>query len=360
MESAHYRRFTMKSAPTTRIRKARPARSIIPAEHPADDVRQPVEDNKDARAGDAALRTVEKDRPAVAFQLGQEFHQPPGGEVWPAITIADKGTDSPRQHRRQFAVSVVANKARVFRHDLHRVTDRPPPGAAGIDIDLVASGVAGEEIVEVGGRAEFFHQRRRGHQQFSGIAEVVHDYPRLRFAADAQADVDLVFHVVQAGSVHPPIRLQIRVFGTAREERGDDGVVFRQKRQGDAHRAAHFIRRGAGTRGGEKPLALGEELLRFGQKTRAEIGELHVAGVAHEQRLAKVVFQLGDDARHHLRRHGQTLRRLAELQSIGSGAEIFEGVEFVHYYANYFVSIKPKSFCLISSSSISEGKMEFR
>lgn len=119
-------------------------------------------------------------------------------------------------------------------------------------------------------------------------------------------------------------------FGTAREERGDDGVVFRQKRQGDAHRAADFIRRGAGARGGEKPLAVSEELLRFGQKTRAEIGELHVAGVAHEQRLAKIVFQLGDDARHHLRRHGQALRRLAELQSISSGAEVFEGVEFVH------------------------------
>ena len=142
----------MKSAPTTRIRKARPARSIIPAEHPADDVRQPVENRKDTRAGDAALRTVEKDRPAVAFQLGQEFHQPPGGEVWPTITIADKGTDSPRQHRRQFAISVIAHEARIFRHDLHRVTDRPPPGAAGVDIDLVASGVALEQIVEVGGR----------------------------------------------------------------------------------------------------------------------------------------------------------------------------------------------------------------
>lgn len=299
------------------LRKTRPIRSIIPTVHPADNLRQPVENSKDTRAGDAALRTVEKDRPAVAFQLGQELHQPPGGEVWPAITIADKGTDSTRQHRRQFAVSVVANKARVFRHDLHRVTDRPTPRTAGVDIDLAAGGIAREEIVKVGGQTEFFYQRRRSHQPFAGVAEVAHNHPRLRLAADAQADVDLVFHVVQAGSVHPPIRLQIRVFGTAREERGDDGIVFRQKRQGDTHRAAHFIRRGAGARGGKKPLAVGEELLRFGQETRAEIGELHVAGAAHKQRLAKIIFQLGDDARHHLRRHGQTLRRLAELQGIG-------------------------------------------
>ena len=71
--------------------------------------------------------------------------------------------------------------------------------------------------------------------------------------------------------------------------------------------------------------------MRLGQETHTEIGELHVAGAAHEQHLAKIIFQLGDDARHHLRRHGQTLRRLAELQGIGSGAEVFEGVEFVHF-----------------------------
>ena len=57
---------------------------------------------------------------------------------------------------------------------------------------------------------------------------ILHNHPRLRLATDAQADVDLVFHIVQAGGVHPPIRLQIRIFGTAREERGDDGIVFRR------------------------------------------------------------------------------------------------------------------------------------
>ena len=136
----------------------RPARSIIPAVHPADNLRQPVENRKDTRAGDAALRTVEKDRPAVAFQLGQKFHQPPGGEVWPAITIADKGTDSPRQHRRQFAISVIAHEVRIFRHDLHRVTERLTPRAASVDIDLAAGGIAREEIVKVGGQTEFFYQ----------------------------------------------------------------------------------------------------------------------------------------------------------------------------------------------------------
>ena len=61
----------------------------------------------------------------------------------------------------------------------------------------------------------------------------------------------------------------------------------------------------------------------------AEVGELHAARAAVEERLAQLFFELAHGARHHLRRDREADRRIAEVGGVGRGAEHAQRFEAV-------------------------------
>jgi hypothetical protein len=61
----------------------------------------------------------------------------------------------------------------------------------------------------------------------------------------------------------------------------------------------------------------------------AEVGELHAARAAVEQRLAQLLLQLAHGARDDLGRDRQAHRGVAEVGGVGGGAEDAQGFEAV-------------------------------
>ena len=160
----------------------------------------------------------------------------------------------------------------------------------------------------------------RGDDFVGGVADFVDNHQIFRLCADADADVELVFHRVKFGVVAAPIDIKFGIVGAFFQQAGEYAAVIAPLRYGDADDAAYLVF----FFGGRKQVfAVGKELLGARQEGCAKLGQVDIACVAGKKLFAEVLFQFGNHARYHLRRNGQAQCGFAELQGFGGGTEVF-------------------------------------